>query len=451
MDNNDNNNNVRTLSAKELYEKKELERRSNGKSEYRRKNYLRFGDAKFLGQLLSAKPDVDYKREIGKYDHHDRLYGIELEIELANCADLHSGIRSEETASKIKFIAENFGIDCYSCRDGSLQNGLEIVTAPRTLDEIYSRRGEIRAGLKNIVKLGGRSHDTSTCGLHVHVSRDLLTSNVQQRLRSFLRTNKKHYLKISRRSEDSWDRWCSTSARGSTRYRAINETPNTLEFRIFRGTLKPETFFAAIELVDATIEYVQSRTTSDSNKRISFKQFVQYVHKNCKRYIYLSYQFKSLFADLLTPTQRRTYTVEEREQRAQQRAERAAERVRDAERRAALRIVEQAQLLDRIRSLVATTVASHVIDLSHSTDNVVRTRLYPVDLVGLTQQERRLLDGITVLAPVRTIGSGNLEIVVRRSRGWGRTRWSAYRRYYGSAINQHGLYASQHLSNHYLQ
>ena len=48
------------------------------------------------------------------------------------------------------------------------------------------------------------------------------------------------------------------------RYHAINLTNRkTIEFRMFRGTLKSETFFATLQLVDTIVRYVKDHTNND--------------------------------------------------------------------------------------------------------------------------------------------------------------------------------------------
>ena len=48
------------------------------------------------------------------------------------------------------------------------------------------------------------------------------------------------------------------------RYHAINLTNrNTIEFRMFRGTLNIETFFATLQLVDNIVRYVKEHTNND--------------------------------------------------------------------------------------------------------------------------------------------------------------------------------------------
>lgn len=440
---------VKTLSARDIYKQIDAERRNSGKRRTA-DNVVKFGSAKYLGQILGAKPDVDYRREILKYPDNTRLFGIELEVEFPNAEGLHERVeyRAPELTERLKQAQLAFGIDNYICRDGSLHNGIEIVTAPRTIDEILCDTGIIKAGLKNVVKMGGRSHDTQTCGLHIHVSKSSIPEQVRDKVRQFIKSNRSYFLKISRRNESSFNQWCSTSASRGSRYRAVNETSKTLEFRIFRGTLKSETFFAAVELVDAVLNYLEESLRNNVNARCTFKKFALWIHQSKKRYIYLGYQLKCMFPDLFTPVQRKKYTKEEREQRKADRLIRAEQRK-----------IEQAQLLERYeserRSIVAEVarvvtrdcgraplIANNGARISDGT--IVNTRMVPVEVTGLTQQQRRVCGNVSFAVPMQVIGDAPIFIRVIRRSGWGTVSMRAFQS--RQLRNRDEMFRSPHLS-----
>ncbi len=122
------------------------------------------------------------------------------------------------------------------------------------------------------ISLGYRSHQTSTCGLHIHVSRDAFGKTYEQqeavigRIVFFVEKHWNEIVKFSRRTIENLNRWAARYATISTtteetykkakdrhmgRYVAVNlENNNTIEFRLFRGTLNHETFIATLQLVD---------------------------------------------------------------------------------------------------------------------------------------------------------------------------------------------------------
>lgn len=99
--------------------------------------------------------------------HHvndeEKLYlGVELEID--------SGGENEDNARYICDVMNTNKENIYCKHDGSLINGFEIVSHPCTLD--YHKTLKYEEIFEWLVKQKYRSHDTSTCGMHVHINRD---------------------------------------------------------------------------------------------------------------------------------------------------------------------------------------------------------------------------------------------------------------------------------------
>lgn len=122
------------------------------------------------------------------------------------------------------------------------------------------------------VAMGYRSHQTETCGLHIHVNRTAFgdareeQEEVIARIVFFVEKHWCELVKFSRRKTDNLNRWAAKFAsisdttaetykkakeRHLGRYVAVNlENYNTVEIRLFRGTLRYQTFVATIQLVD---------------------------------------------------------------------------------------------------------------------------------------------------------------------------------------------------------
>ena len=98
-------------------------------------------------------------------------------------------------------------------------------------------------------------------------------------------------LKFSRRSEYSMNRWAARygfektgreildkAKKGNNgRYAAVNLMNwATIEFRLFRGTLKYNTFIAALELVNAICD-LASNLTEDEIQKTSWCEFVETI------------------------------------------------------------------------------------------------------------------------------------------------------------------------------
>lgn len=186
--------------------------------------------------------------------------GVELEIDNAG--------EDGENAQILLDIANANAEHIYCKHDGSLSEGFEIVSHPATLDYHLSDIAW-REVMEEALSMGYRSHDTDTCGLHVHVSRRALGDTFEQeeetisKILYFIENNWDDMLRFTRRTRRNLEHWASRygleesvektykKAKGDfSRYRCLNlQNDNTIEFRMFRGTLKHETFVSTLQLV----------------------------------------------------------------------------------------------------------------------------------------------------------------------------------------------------------
>lgn len=155
-------------------------------------------------------------------------------------------------------------------RDGSIpSHGFELISAPMTLAEHAGFAWEPL--LKEMVRCGLRSHDIRDCGcgLHVHVSRDFLTDDDCANLDFFIQKNKKFWEFVARRPESSYAYFENKGAGawgrqgGHGRYSALNFChPGTVEFRLFRGTLRYKTLMATLEICDGVCRWIKTRDSA---------------------------------------------------------------------------------------------------------------------------------------------------------------------------------------------
>ena len=208
---------------------------------------------------------------------------MELEIDGA-CKD-------EDYAEEILDIANEDVEHVYIKSDGSLEDGMEIVTHPMSLE--CHKDFCWCSVMKRAVYLGYRSHQTSTCGLHVHVNRNSFgldreeQDEVISRILYFVEHHWNEMLKFSRRSEYAMNRWAARYGYESSpkaimdkakksygRYVAVNLCNyHTIEFRLFRGTLKYNTLIATLELVNKICE-LAVLMDDDGISKISWSEFV---------------------------------------------------------------------------------------------------------------------------------------------------------------------------------
>jgi hypothetical protein len=194
----------------------------------------------------------------------------------------------------------------FSKTDGSLNNGFEIVSHPMTLAR-HTRTMQWQKGMDLLTKHGYKSHNTSTCGLHVHINRDFFGSKAVQSINGakiayIMENNMTDFVNFSRRRQGELDRWArfgdisprlsprtksmlSTAFRSQysprNKYVALNTIhPNTFEFRIFKGTLNYATFLATMQLVDNLARIVKDIPNNDTMfealDKIKFDDIVNY-------------------------------------------------------------------------------------------------------------------------------------------------------------------------------
>ena len=237
--------------------------------------------------LSTEIEEYSYKPEPIFYGDGTRFFGIELEIDY--------GGKDDDNARILKQIANSRGEHIYVKSDGSLDEGLELVSHPMSLE--YHKQFQWDELMKKAIYLGYRSHQTSTCGLHVHVNRNCLGDSREEqdevisRILYFVEHHWNELLKFSRRSEYAMNRWASrygyeNSARAildkakkgnNGRYAAVNlMNYSTIEFRMFRGTLKLNTFMATLELVNSIINTALNYSEEGLHK-LSWSEFVSSI------------------------------------------------------------------------------------------------------------------------------------------------------------------------------
>jgi len=245
----------------------------------------------------SYKPSPFFFGE-GKYH-----FGFELEVESRGNG------RYEGAAAVQSFL----GGRAYFKNDASLDEGFEIVTHPHTLEN-YHREFDWNF-LRRLQSDGFRSWNTGSCGLHVHVSRtafgngDPWERGVAQPMRSQLllrrQSHELRFMKLIYDNQRQVERiagrtsahYANFSDKGnlvnkvklgyqnSGRMSAVNtENSETIEIRVFKGSLRKERVLSAIEFVHASVEYTRDIKVTSKNLALSWMNFTGYVGNNAELY-----------------------------------------------------------------------------------------------------------------------------------------------------------------------
>ena len=148
-----------------------------------------------------------YKPEPIFYGTGPRYFGVELEID-------EGGERGDYASRILTQANVDFTERLYCKHDGSLSNGVELVTHPRSL-EYHQEEMPWPEVLHTARSLGYRSHQTQTCGLHVHLSRKAFGETEEEqepaiaRILYFVEKHWEELLKFSRRTPRQLERWAA--------------------------------------------------------------------------------------------------------------------------------------------------------------------------------------------------------------------------------------------------
>lgn len=238
-----------------------------------------------------------YKLETEKKEKE--FFGIEIEMENKENIDV------EELNEILGNIVNESPSMVYFKEDGSLNNGFEMVSYPATFSYLKSKKESIDRWLKQFSNNGFRSYNTKTCGLHIHVSKDSITHLQLYKLLKLFYENPSFIMKVSKRSEGNFNQWASLrensedgnmvmkakTKHGYDRYVAINlSNTHTIEFRIFRGTLKTDSVFKNLEFIKSCLDFCKDNSIKEiskdnyfryvKNHRIDYKNLYGYLLQN---------------------------------------------------------------------------------------------------------------------------------------------------------------------------
>jgi hypothetical protein len=258
----------------------------------------------------SYRPDAIFHST----DKNERLYfGIEIEVE-----DPRNLSESASYAHRLE------GMElAYLKHDGSLHCGYEIVTHPMSHDYYKNEASDLWDTLEHLrTYYKVKSWDTTTCGLHIHVSRTGFEGGAHMhRFLNLIYSNPDLYQTLAGREQSRWatfddivsaqvlrDEYGNRitdedgftmyqskrsitskligNGNGTERYSAVNtRNRETLEIRIFRGTVNQQTVKAHLDLAHASVEYTRTMTVKDIREgALSADNFIAYIISHADLY-----------------------------------------------------------------------------------------------------------------------------------------------------------------------
>ena len=204
--------------------------------------------------------------------------GLEIELETNITGDVYDVLRNADS-SLFRFE-----------EDGSLKDGFEIITSP--MSRLYWNEVGFLKLEKLITDLKEVSNptawDNGRCGLHIHFNRAEVSNEAQKFLKQFMIENHDFIAKISGRDDfnycrkpvyDDYELDSNNNIYNYSRYLTLNFTPDTLEFRFWRGTLKTENIKSSVQLTEDLIGFAELAVRYDEFNPTE-NNFIKYITAN---------------------------------------------------------------------------------------------------------------------------------------------------------------------------
>jgi hypothetical protein len=210
-------------------------------------------------------------------------FGVELEVNVA-CDD---DTDLDDVADEVQDLLQ--GTDhVYLKTDSSITDsdqfsaGFEIVTHPHSLSEHRALWPAFFDAVRaRRLSATVTSYKSGLCGMHVHISRQAFSSD--RHIMRFVVAmnepdNERFVQTIAQRSSGRWaeikqkepDYWQSED-----RYEAVNTLPrDTIEVRIFRGSVRADRFMKNLEFCAAFLEWSRKERPVE---RLNYRYFVRWV------------------------------------------------------------------------------------------------------------------------------------------------------------------------------
>lgn len=268
--------------------------------------YYNEGDGEFYCSDCYCNTCNDYVHGYHEWDECYNPIGESKE-------DIYFGFELEViTDSNINDCINDFVEICYDNNfkwekyfhieeDGSLDNGVEFISQPLSLDVLYM----IIPKMTKYLKSANFEVDNS-CGGHIHITKNDFTRNRIVDILQFMELNKDFIFDYSQRNMNRFNRWSpffntnlgnleniALDIVQSDRYHVINfNNYNTIEFRLFRGTLSYRNILANVEFIKALL-------FSNINKTNNKYKIREIINDDLEEYqnldIYISHYLNDTF------------------------------------------------------------------------------------------------------------------------------------------------------------
>ena len=221
------------------------------------------------------------------YEENPITYGIEIETDIRKHEE---NLSATAIGQKVLELFNNNEI--ILMEDGSI-GGFEIVSTNASFN--YHKQYFWNRFFDSNIREYLKSYHSSNCGIHIHCSKKHFTEQEQAKIVCFVNSeyNNNFIVQIASRStvysssykkDKTLDNYYS-----SNRFEPINLTnPNTVEYRIFKGNLKENSFFRYLEFVDSLNLYIKSLSDKKNNVQyyvssLKYENYLNFLYSNFEK------------------------------------------------------------------------------------------------------------------------------------------------------------------------
>lgn len=206
---------------------------------------------------------LDYGERVERHCERDSqalaagalMFGVELEMEPTGGNE-----QSDVTSALSGPITERYILKS----DGSLNDGVELVTVPLTLEQ-HRAEFDWSGVLKPVRSIAQSGAGTTRCGMHVHINKRALSPLQIGKMLVFLNADSmdEHITRIAQRGSVGFcakkhgTKVVEGKRISDDRYVRANVGRFTIELRIFRGNLRPERVLKNLEFCHALVTYTK--------------------------------------------------------------------------------------------------------------------------------------------------------------------------------------------------
>lgn len=230
--------------------------------------------------LAHCEPDADT----------NELFGIEIEVGTKRANRMFFNNIVKETESLIKsdgILKYDVSIDIINPLKLNEYCGFEIVTRPMNYKNAKGFLKKLTKGRHPLL----RSWRVNTTGVHIHVNKKFLRPIEIGKILLFMNStvNRDFIVAIAGRSSDKYAAFMEkrimdySETSEDCHYYAVNvSNENTVEFRVFKGSLDERRLLTYLQFVKSLIEFIRiapigGATVSTKKNQLTYKHYVDWL------------------------------------------------------------------------------------------------------------------------------------------------------------------------------